>query len=91
MDWQKYRHAEFVESNKRSMLRRMNEYKFIVIKFYTDHIGATFFLFPLNIEIAFNLLIKYLFDFHLSLFYTNKLQVSYRAIFCNRCKFPVTP
>lgn len=78
MDWQKYRRAEFVESNKRSMLRRMNEYKFIVIKFHTDPILV---LFPSNIEIAFNLLIKYLFDFHLSLFYTNKLQVSYRAIF----------
>lgn len=88
MDWQKYRHAGFVDSNKRSMLRRMNEYKFIIIKFYTDHILV---LFPSDIEIAFNLLIKYLFDFHLSLFYTNKLQVPYRAIFCNRCKFPVTP
>lgn len=88
MDWQEYRHAEFVESNKRSMLRQMNEYQFIVIKFYTDPILV---LFPSNIEIGFNLLIKYLFDFHLSLFYTNKLQVSYRAIFCNRCKFPVTP
>lgn len=94
MDWQKYRHAGFVDSNKRNMLRRMNEYKFIVIKFYANHIGATFFLFPSNIEIAFNLLIKYLdrsYDFHLGLFYTNELQVSYRAIFYNHCKFPVTP